>query len=82
MKTIPNLNRRKFLGTSGLVFATSALGGAASLFGKEDEEKNEEVSPPEDLMREHGVVKRISACLRRGDSAHRGESGFAAGAPR
>jgi hemerythrin-like domain-containing protein len=59
MKTIPDLNRRKFLGTSGLVFAASALGGAASLFGKEEEEKNEEVSPPEDLMREHGVLKRI-----------------------
>jgi hemerythrin-like domain-containing protein len=59
MKTIPDPNRRKFLGTSGLVFAASALGGAASLFGKEEEEKNEEVSPPEDLMREHGVLKRI-----------------------
>ena len=29
-------------------------------FGKEEEEKKaEEVSPPEDLMREHGVLKRI-----------------------
>jgi hemerythrin-like domain-containing protein len=59
MKTIPDPSRRKFVGTSGLVFAASALGGAASLFGKEEEKKNEEVSPPEDLMREHGVLKRI-----------------------
>jgi len=59
MKTIRYSSRRKFLGISGLVFAASALGGAASLFGKEEEKKIEEVSPPEDLMREHGVLKRL-----------------------
>jgi hemerythrin-like domain-containing protein len=72
MKTIHYSSRRKFLGTSGLVFAASALGGAASLFGKEEEKKNEQVSPPEDLMREHGVLKRIllvySEALRRMDA--------------
>jgi hemerythrin-like domain-containing protein len=72
MKTIPDPSRRKFVGTSGLVFAASALGGAASLFGKEEEKKNEEVSPPEDLMREHGVLKRIllvyGEALRRMDA--------------
>jgi hemerythrin-like domain-containing protein len=72
MKTMPDPSRRKFLGTSGLVFAASALGGAASLFGKEKEKKNEEVSPPEDLMREHGVLKRIllvyGEALRRMDA--------------
>ena len=72
MKTIPHSSRRKFLGTSGLVFAASALGGAASLFGKEEEKKNDDVSPPEDLMREHGVLKRIllvyGEALRRMDA--------------
>jgi hemerythrin-like domain-containing protein len=72
MKTIHYSSRRKFLGTSGLVFAASALGGAASLFGKEEEKKNEQVSPPEDLMREHGVLKRIllvyGEALRRMDA--------------
>src|SRR6266571_7025364 len=72
MKTIRYSSRRKFLGTGGLVFAASALGGAASLFGKEEEKKNEQVSPPEDLMREHGVLKRIllvyGEALRRMDA--------------
>jgi len=72
MKTISHSSRRKFLGASGLVFAASALGGAASLFGKEEEKKSEEVSPPEDLMREHGVLKRIllvyGEALRRMDA--------------
>jgi hemerythrin-like domain-containing protein len=72
MKTIRHSTRRKFLGTGGLVFAASALGGAASLFGKEEATKNEEVSPPEDLMREHGVLKRIllvyGEALRRMDA--------------
>jgi hypothetical protein len=59
MKTINQFSRRKFLKTGGIVLATSAVGAAANLFAKEAEKKNEEVSPPEDLMREHGVLKRI-----------------------
>jgi hemerythrin-like domain-containing protein len=51
--------RRKFIKAGGVFIAASAISAAADLFGKEQEKKSEEVSPPEDLMREHGVLKRI-----------------------
>jgi len=51
-----NLNRRVFL-KSGIVFGSVALAGGR-LLGAE-KENEEEVSPPEDLMREHGVLKRV-----------------------
>ena len=56
--------RRVFLRT-GLVTGASTLAGAALLEGAEEKEKpggekeEDKVSPPEDLMREHGVLKRI-----------------------
>jgi hemerythrin-like domain-containing protein len=59
MKTIHQSSRRKFLKTGGIILATSAVGAGARLFAKKEEKKNEEVSPPEDLMREHGVLKRV-----------------------
>jgi hemerythrin-like domain-containing protein len=59
MKTIHQSGRRKFIKAGGIFIAASGLSAAANLFGKEEEKKNEEVSPPEDLMREHGVLKRI-----------------------
>jgi hemerythrin-like domain-containing protein len=37
----------------------STFGTVANLFAKEEEKKNEDVSSPEDLMREHGILKRI-----------------------
>jgi hypothetical protein len=43
----------------GIFIAASGLAGAVNAFAKVEEKKNEEVSPPEDLMREHGVLKRI-----------------------
>jgi hemerythrin-like domain-containing protein len=53
--------RRVFL-RSGLVAGASILGGVR-LLGAADEKKSdnkeEEVSPAEDLMREHGVLKRV-----------------------
>src|SRR5438445_4019333 len=52
-------SRRQFLKKSGVVLATSAVGATASLLAKEEGKKDEEISPPEDLMREHGVLKRI-----------------------
>jgi hemerythrin-like domain-containing protein len=71
MKTIHLASRRTFLKTSGIVLASSAVGGATRLLAKE-EKKNNEVSPPEDLMREHGVLKRIlliyGEALRRMDA--------------
>src|SRR5205085_12675248 len=46
----------------GVVIAASAF-TRAGLFGaepeKKDGDKEEEVSPTEDLMREHGVLKRV-----------------------
>jgi hemerythrin-like domain-containing protein len=51
--------RRKFLKAGGILIATSGIAAATQLLGKEEEKKGEEVSPPEDLMREHGVLKRI-----------------------
>src|SRR3989441_6232372 len=55
-------NRRVFL-RSGIIFSGAALAGAALLRGEESEKQSEEkeieVGPPEDLMREHGVLKRV-----------------------
>src|SRR5213595_620807 len=55
-------NRRVFL-RSGIIFSGAALAGAALLCGAEKEKQSEEkeipVGPPEDLMREHGVLKRV-----------------------
>jgi hemerythrin-like domain-containing protein len=51
------LNRRVFL-KSGIILGGAAL-AAGSLLGAEREGQEEEVSPPEDLMREHGVLKRV-----------------------
>ncbi|HJW37107.1 MAG TPA: hemerythrin domain-containing protein [Candidatus Udaeobacter sp.] len=54
------LNRRVFL-RSGIIFSGAALAGAALLRGAEKEKQGKEieVGPPEDLMREHGVLKRV-----------------------
>jgi hemerythrin-like domain-containing protein len=53
-------NRRVFL-RSGIIFSGAALAGAGLLRGREKEEQSKEieVGPPEDLMREHGVLKRV-----------------------
>jgi hemerythrin-like domain-containing protein len=56
------LNRRVFL-RSGIIFSGATFAGAQLLQGAEKEkkgdEKEAEVGPPEDLMREHGVLKRV-----------------------
>ncbi len=58
-------NRRGFLRKTGLlltnvVLASSAVQSAqAKSQDEEKEKKGEDVSPPEDLMREHGVLRRI-----------------------
>ena len=51
--------RRQFIKKGGIFVAASGLAAAANAFAKEEEKQNEKVSPPEDLMREHGVLKRI-----------------------
>ena len=56
------LNRRVFL-RSGIIFTGAAFAGAGLLRGADKEQKEKEkeieVGPPEDLMREHGVLKRV-----------------------
>jgi hypothetical protein len=66
--------RRTFI-RAGLIAGASTFAGA-TLFGasndKKKEEGEEEVSPAEDLMREHGVLKRVlliyGEAIRRIDS--------------
>src|ERR1035441_6495398 len=62
----------KFKKAGGIVVASSVLATAGGLFAKEDEKKKDDVAPPEDLMREHGVLKRIllvyGEALRRMDA--------------
>jgi hemerythrin-like domain-containing protein len=66
--------RRTFI-RAGLIAGASTFAGA-TLFGasndKKKEESEEEVSPAEDLMREHGVLKRVlliyGEAIRRIDS--------------
>ena len=68
-------NRRIFL-KSGIIFGGAALAGVGLLHGAEAEKKGDEqeaeVGPPEDLMREHGVLKQRSVApprCERGSSA-------------
>jgi hemerythrin-like domain-containing protein len=62
MNIISGTSRRRFLTKSGAIIAASAF-ARAGLFAaepeKQEEGKEEEVSPAEDLMREHGVLKRV-----------------------
>jgi hemerythrin-like domain-containing protein len=52
-------SRRAFL-RSGIIAGASAMAGLALVKATEPEKKEEEaVGPPEDLMREHGVLKRV-----------------------
>jgi len=53
---------QKISGGGGVVVAASAFGRAALLGAepkREERDEEEEVSPAEDLMREHGVLKRV-----------------------
>jgi hemerythrin-like domain-containing protein len=57
MNNVSN-SRREFIKRAGIfVAAASTVGDPGQLSAAE--KKEEEVSPPEDLMREHGVLKRI-----------------------
>ena len=72
MESFDRSNRRRFIRAGGIVIASSMITSARTLLANEDEKKNNEVSPPEDLMREHGVLKRIllvyGEALRRMDA--------------
>ena len=58
MKTNHQSSRRKFLKAGGIFIAASGLSTAVNSLAKEKDTKENVVSPPEDLMREHGVLKR------------------------
>ena len=71
------LSRRDFLKKAGLVLGGSLIAGpllTKPIFGAMEkigagEQKEEEVSPAEDLMREHGVLRRIILIYR--EAIHR-----------
>jgi hemerythrin-like domain-containing protein len=69
----PDASRRRWLVRAGAICAgLVALPGRAA--GLEWREEEEEVSPPEDLMREHGVLKRVllvyEEAIRRIEAKH------------
>jgi hemerythrin-like domain-containing protein len=72
MELLDQSSRRKFIKAGGIVIASSMITSARTLLAQQDEKKDNEVSPPEDLMREHGVLKRIlliyGEALRRMDA--------------
>lgn len=57
-----NFDRRNFLDKSLKIAAITSIGGIALFLGckdKEEEQEEKEVSPPEDLMQEHGLLNRV-----------------------
>jgi hemerythrin-like domain-containing protein len=57
-----NQQTRRIFVRSGLIAGASVLGGvmlSRAVAKEKSDEKEEEVSPAEDLMREHGVLKRV-----------------------
>ncbi|GGB42586.1 MULTISPECIES: hemerythrin domain-containing protein [Sphingomonas] len=64
----PNVNRRALLATVGLVVPTLLVATACSREGDDKDEKEggeeQEVAANEDLMREHGVLRRILIVYR------------------
>ncbi len=68
----PTIDRRWFLGATGLLVACSGARGAAA--ARPDDDAGEgDVGPGEDLMREHGVLRRILFVFD--EAAHRLETG-------
>jgi hemerythrin-like domain-containing protein len=80
MNIITRSSRREFIKRNGLIVAATSVFGASQPLvaagkkgGKEAELEEEDVSPAEDLMREHGVLKRV--LLIYGESIRRIEAG-------
>ena len=55
----PTESRRNFLIKSGMLIVATSLGAAACLSGSDEETEVSKVPPTEDLMREHGILRRI-----------------------
>jgi hypothetical protein len=53
----PSINRKKFIRDAGIITIAGISG--ISLLHSESLKKEKKVSPPEDLMREHGLLNRI-----------------------
>jgi hemerythrin-like domain-containing protein len=51
--------RRRFLRTLPLMGSLGGIVGSTSLSGEDNKEADEDVSTNEDLMREHGILKRV-----------------------
>jgi len=51
--------RRQFVRTLPLLGSAGLLGSATSMLAQQKKEEEEEVSTNEDLMREHGILKRV-----------------------
>src|SRR4051812_8918736 len=52
-------SRRAFVKQGGILVAASALAAPSGFGAEKEQDEEEDVSPPEDLMREHGVLKRV-----------------------
>jgi hemerythrin-like domain-containing protein len=62
MKGMANATRREFMKKGGLLVATASVMQPIGLFAQgaaTEEQKVKEISPAEDLMREHGVLSRV-----------------------
>ena len=63
---LPNAeDRRGFIRLAGMAGAGLLIGAAQTIVAADadkGQKTEEEVSPPEDLMREHGVLKRVMLC--------------------
>lgn len=61
MKTRNPTNRRQSLKGRSVILAASGFAALSTPAAEKEEKgkKNQEISPPEDLMREHGVLRRI-----------------------
>ena len=55
----PRESRRAFLVKSGMLIATASLSGVACMGRPDEETKVWKIPPTEDLMREHGILRRI-----------------------
>ncbi len=55
----PRENRRAFLVRSGMLIATASLSGVACMGRPEKETKAWKIPATEDLMQEHGILRRI-----------------------
>ena len=66
-------DRRLFLGAAGSLGLAAFAGGIVR--ADEKQKKEEEVSPAEDLMREHGVLNRVLLLYEEGLRRLRGKEG-------